>query len=259
MARRQTIRFTRYGGSMNHVSTVVSYCSLDEPFPLPIIQQASLFSNEIVIAAADHLYNGELENHDALLAAKKVFPDMRVVLYEWSDGKPPRFWHNSARWEGFLRASSDWILFLDGDEIPDGELMKKFLSEDLLLDGYGFECYWYFREPTYQATTRSQAGIMLRRKHIQYDFIFSEHERAEHRLHPELRVAEHVTLSGRPLVHHYSWTRSKDVLLRKVSSWAHRDERPWRSIIEEEFSHPFRGTEAIHGFSYAHVENQFKI
>ena len=61
------------------------------------------------------------------------------------------------------------------------------------------------------------------------------------------------------MFHHYSWVRTKAQLLKKVSSWAHKDDRNWAAFVEEEFSRPFNGTDFVHGFSYTTVKNIFTI
>ena len=64
---------------------------------------------------------------------------------------------------------------------------------------------------------------------------------------------------GTPFVHHYSWVRTKEEMLKKVENWGHKHDKNWTSLIEEEFSRPFNGTDFVHGYSYNIVENKFNI
>lgn len=249
-----------YSRSKVGVSAVVSYCSLDEYFLSALVGETRKFASEIIIVAFDHLLNGDPENFDRLQKIKNEFPEVEIVVVPWKEGMPARYWHNGARFEGALRASEPWVLFLDGDEIPDGEKVREFLDEmDTSRDGYLFGCYWYFREAQYRAKTLAQCALLLRRKHIDRDLVFAEEERRSFRNRPSLSVEENSLHRGEPVFHHFSWARPKEALLKKVSSWGHKDDRDWNALIEEEFSAPFRGSEKVHGFEYEIVPNRFNI
>src|SRR3989338_7674650 len=227
------------------VSVVIKYCWTEVPFIRQVVAQARLFSDDIIVSAYDRLFDGTPEDSGALRALED--PGVRVVVQEWSADKPPRYWHNAARWAGAQAARHDWVLFLDA-------LVGR------SHDAYSFGCYWYFREPIYRATKEFECAVLLPKRLITRDLIFSEKERWEFRRHPDIRAFEHVLgKSDFPMFHHYSWVRTKAQLLKKVSSWAHKDDRDWPALVEEEFSRPFNGTDFVHGFSYTTVKNIFTI
>jgi hypothetical protein len=242
------------------ISVAVSYCSLDAAFLEPLLREASKFSDDITVVATDHLFNGEPEDLKVFYEITSKFPSVTTFVQKWSNSRPVRHWHNASRWEGVVRTRHPWVLQLDGDEVPDGARMKEYLEQcDFAKDGYAFECYWYFRSPRFRSQTTAICGLLMPKKHLTRSFIFTESERGEFRNRADLSVEEHIVWQGKPVMHHFSWVRSKDVLLKKVSSWAHKADRDWKSIIEEEFSHPFSGTEHVHGFQYDTVENTFNI
>jgi hypothetical protein len=55
---------------------------------------------------------------------------------------------------------------------------------------------------------------------------------------------------GTPMIHHYSWVRTKEEMLQKVKSWGHRDDTDWQNLVEKEFSHNFTGTDFVPGHNY---------
>jgi hypothetical protein len=61
------------------------------------------------------------------------------------------------------------------------------------------------------------------------------------------------------MIHHYSWVRTKEEMLRKVKSWTHSGDRDWVSQVEKEFAHEFNGTDFVHGYEYNIVENKFNL
>jgi hypothetical protein len=73
-------------------------------------------------------------------------------------------------------------------------------------------------------------------------------------------VRKNFASSQDPFVHHYSWVRTEEEMMNKVSNWAHAKDRPnWRDLVKEEFSRNFNGTDFVHGYSYKLVENIFGI
>ena len=67
-----------------------------------------------------------------------------------------------------------------------------------------------------------------------------------------------TSMQKKPMIHHYSWVRAKEALLRKATCWGHRDERNWKELIEIEFSRAFSGSDFVHGYSFIEVEPYLK-
>lgn len=242
------------------ISTVISYCSLDARFLEKCIQQAGAFSKEVVVVSADHRFNGDPEDSTLLNDVKARYPLVRFIELAWSDIETSRYWHNAMRWAGKEAVSTPWVMFLDADEIPEGERMRAFLAQQPMdQDAYIFSCYWYFREATFQAKKTEHCGLLIRRDLLDEEMVYSEHERWECKQHPNLKIADMVTDHGKSLIHHYSWVRTKEEMLKKVASWGHRHDRDWVADIEKEFSGPFTGRDFVHRYKYRKVINRFDI
>jgi hypothetical protein len=70
----------------------------------------------------------------------------------------------------------------------------------------------------------------------------------------------HITgCDGQPMFHHYSWVRTKDEMLKKVSAWGHKADRDWKQLVEQEFLEPFAGIDFIHGYQYKKTDSLFDI
>jgi hypothetical protein len=73
---------------------------------------------------------------------------------------------------------------------------------------------------------------------------------------PKLNMAR---FDNQIIMHHFSWVRTKEQMLKKVESWAHKGDKHWVSLIEEEFKYSFRGRDFVHNYKFIEVENTFKI
>lgn len=111
------------------ISTVISYCSLDERFLEKCILQAGAFSKEVIVVSADHRFNGVPEDRRILDELQSRYPLVRFIELKWTPHDDARYWHNAMRWAGKEAASTPWIMFLDADEIPEGERMRAFLAQ----------------------------------------------------------------------------------------------------------------------------------
>ena len=69
----------------------------------------------------------------------------------------------------------------------------------------------------------------------------------------------HILVDGKPMIHHFSWVRTKEEMLKKVHNWGHKNDTNWIDLVEEEFSRPFSGTDFIHKYQYNIVENKFNL
>jgi hypothetical protein len=56
-----------------------------------------------------------------------------------------------------------------------------------------------------------------------------------------------------------SWVRTKEQMLKKVNSWAHKSDKHWVSLIEQEFEYSFKGRDFVHNYQYNEVSNIFNI
>lgn len=244
------------------VSVIISYCSLDRRFIVPLLRQCSLFSNDIVISAFDTLLNGSPESYTELQAAKHMYPrTVKVLCLPLLPGNPPRHYHNLARWEGARFASERHLLFLDADEIPDGAILNEVLGRDLLgrFDAADFKCHWYFRSAKLQALQTEHCGLLLDREKMTEEAMFTSDERWSYRRIAGIDYRPLVSVGGAPFFHHFSWVRTQSEMAAKVDSWGHKFDRDWNALIDKEFAGPFSGKDFVHGYQYRNVSDRFNI
>ena len=220
------------------------------------------FSDQILISLCTHRFDGTPENnqkyfdkiHDCTFV-EYAFSDRLYGTEQYIDPNSLLYhhhWHNTSRLVPtyFLDSEIEYVLFLDADEIID---TKRFMQMDWPQDACRLASYWYFRDPSFQATTWSDSIALLEKKHVNPDIL----------LHPKERTGWIKTLNGKsmvlgqdqkPLVHHYSWVRTQAEMLEKVKCWAHGFEDDWQNLIEKEMSSDFSGTDFVYGYDYKKVK-----
>ena len=247
----------------NMLSVVVNYCTNDERFIRKSLNNLLKITDDVIIPISDHFFDGSVENLQSIETLMIEYPNVRFGLYNWDNSKFPRYWHNYSRIIGTIVAKHDWILYLDSDEIVDVELFKKFLSRDInQYDSYKLACYWYFREPTYQSTKWEDSPVLVKKSLVNINPFSMYLEREQ--MHEMLDVPKQrmVTVDGLPCIHHYSWVRTKEQMIKKVLTWAHSEDtlgNNWIDLIEDEFSREFNGTDFVWKYDYNIVENKFNL
>jgi hypothetical protein len=107
----------------------------------------------------------------------------------------------------------------------------------------------------YRAKTLEDSPILARKSKLSHSLILHKDERdAIYNLVKGIKKRMIVDISNNPMVHHYSWVRTKKEMLKKVNSWGHKNDRDWNSLVEEEFSKEFQGKDFIHGYSFEKVK-----
>lgn len=244
------------------IDTVINYSSIDFRFLESNIRECLKFSDNVIIPVCDHLFDGTPEDREILNKSFDLLfisPKIKFVEYAWDKDKNAKFHHNMSRWLSLRHVKSEYVLFLDADEQINGDVMKEYLESGNYknYDVVALECYWYFREPVYRATTTEMAGVIYRTTLCEPPMIFHKEERWAYRDRgSELRVKEHETYNNQVMCNHYSWVRSKEEMLKKVKAWAHSTEKNWVQLVEDEFNRPFNGTDFIHGYQFEVVENK---
>lgn len=241
------------------IATIINYCSIDQRFIDRCIEQVRAFSAQIIVPVSSHLYNGKIEDEESLQEIRRRNSDVSFIRYEWEAEYAARYWHNYARIVGMklVEEDVDWVLFLDADEIVDTARFIGFMESGALdnYDSFDFLSYWYFRSAENRAIQTETQGTLVRKELVT---IFP-HENAEREQLWQGRFWKGANYKGVPIVHHYSWVRSKEEMLAKVTSWGHKNDRNWVELVEREFSKDFDGTDFVHGYQYKQVENQWRL
>jgi hypothetical protein len=247
------------------VDTVISYCTVDDMFIRENIRQCLFFSKDIYIIASSHFFDGTPEDETKIEALKeycKQFPNVHLIRFRWDNTKSTSYWHSYMRWVGVQQCTTEWIMFMDSDEIFEGEIASQSLQDAEFFKQYDecvFSCYWYFREPVFRAKTTEMAHKLVRASIITKKDFLSENEFGWIGFSGKYRCIHNVKYNGRPILHHFSWVRTKEEMLRKTSSWAHKNDKNWKELIEEEFSRPFNGTDFVHGYEYDIINPPFEF
>lgn len=239
---------------------IINFCSEDERFIRPSVEQARRCCAEIVVAVGDTRFDGSPEDDERIRTIAADMPDIEFVRYEVDLSRSAHDLHNQARIAGFgaLASDPDLVVFLDADEILDGAAVAEWLRTSRIprtSAAMKLKNYWYFRDPTNQALTTEDSVVVVWRHLISPELLDGPDERDSIFRGVVGRKRRRVTgRGGRVLVHHYSWVRTKEQMLKKVASWGHRDERDWSALVKAEFAGPFKGTDFVHGYEYRQVE-----
>jgi len=244
------------------IAALINYCTNDYRFIKRVIDNIVPFTSQIIVPVCDHYFTGEEENRELLEKTYTENPSAQFIEYEWDSKHNTRYWSNMSRLIGAhqLNDDIDWILFLDADEVIDTEMFIDFLKNTPLnLMSYKFLGYYYFREPIYQAIQKEDCSVLCKREFVNTDVFHTYHERGQYSEILNVPKKENVIYNGLPMIHHYSWVRTKEQMLKKVQTWWHKDDRNWKELVEKEFSHPFDGTDFVHGYQYITVENKYNL
>ncbi|MFH1429277.1 MAG: glycosyltransferase [Candidatus Margulisiibacteriota bacterium] len=247
-------------------STVISFSSLDEPFIDACVDGVLPASGKVVCVTYDKLFDGQ----DISGVIEKIKARNSHKTVEWivlplppnRGGDTNRFYHNNLRHAGFeaVKNTADFTLFLDGDEVAEPDKLLAWKNEcRTRANSIRLACYWYFREPVFRSKTTEETPIMVRNSRFQKELnkdtellINHPRERGGYEFKPLVYVKE-------VMFHHYSWVRTKEEMQKKVRNWGHRNQKDWESLVEDEFSREFNGTDFVHGYEYETVENTFGI
>lgn len=240
---------------MHSIGTIISYCTNDYRFIGKCIEEAKKFSSQIIIPVCDHFFDGTLENRhllehtyaqhaDCQFIEFSYLPDRLYSQYHTLSPKDPDwaiFWAATTRYVGFhyLKPDVDTVLFLDSDEIVEGEEFLRWLAsgETGPYEAFRLGAYLYALRPTFRAKKAVNLPLLVGKKAFAPLTLLNGLERiGAYQSHLGPKREEVVGLTGRPMVHHYSWVRTKEECLWKTRTWSHRHEENWPALIEEAFS-----------------------
>jgi len=260
--------------NLSNLVFIITYCSLHHHLIHALIRECSKVSNKIMVVVGSHLWDNSLEDDSKILEIAKIHPHVQIYKFDSSCIDLEYKDHNGnkistkSRIVGFKKAmmkfdNTDWFFFLDSDEIPEGERLKKFLLNNKIDDekNYMFSTYWYFREPIYQSLSIEQNPLLLHINNIKDIYLESSNERMSYLdINFENKTILYVSDNETPLFHHYSWVMNKDLMIKKVKYTFTKDiQQKYLKLVEEEFSKPFSMKDFIHKYDYKIVENLFNL
>ena len=126
------------------------------------------FSEEVLVPVCDHFFDGVPENQELIQRTFKEVKGATFLGWKFDHLKavdtPIRYWNNLARLVAFNHRSvdTDFILFLDADEIVDTERFIQFFDSSICkaVDSMLLGQYFYFREPIYRAKTWEDLSLI---------------------------------------------------------------------------------------------------
>lgn len=245
-----------------NLSIIINYCTSDERFIRTCLNQALKVTTNIIVPISDHLFDGTPENIESINKLAQEYPQINFILFEWDNFQQPRYWHNMARIIGVnaLNEDIEWVLFLDSDEIIDDKIFNNFINHSKFgdFDSYKLANYWYFREPIYQAEQLEDSAVLIKNELININpYLDIEREQMWELLNTNKKIRK--LIFEKPMIHHYSWVRTKEQMLQKVKSWGHKYDKDWNSLIEEEFSRDFNGKCFVNNYDFKTVKNKFNL
>lgn len=262
------------------VSVVINYCSNEKIFIDALLIQCLKFSDDIVVSYGSHLYDGSPEDINHINEYIKKYNTVKFVEYNVDinldlmkqkgvNKRPIAYLHNLARWIGICslkdKGKGTWVYIIDCDEIPEGDNVKKWLSETILDKKYCYKManYWYFKSPQNQALTIEDSVLLIHSDYLTSDNIFGDMERDY--LIPASKCIlkrQIMGLNNKPLFHHFSWYRSKKGLKHKISSWGHKNDIFKDIDTDLLIDYIYKDdnvNDIIHRYEYNKVDNIFNI
>ena len=255
------------------IGVIINYCSNEHMFIRHTLKECSKFSEHIFVSYGSHLYDGSPETLDETLI--QDFPRVKFIEYtvdihtphdklEGVVRRPTAYWCNLARWQGVqaMPLNIQWMLFIDADEVPEGDRFKQWLDKTDLDNNslYKLANYWYFKEPTNQSQTWEDSVLMVPRKHLTRSSVFHDDERDGILKVTQLKQNRLVVGNdSAPMFHHYSWVRSRDGLIKKIKTWAHRDDIFSGANAEAIVDHIYRNDDVndiVHNYKYNKVSSR---
>jgi hypothetical protein len=275
------------------VDVVVLGCLDDAAFIIPCLRQCLEFARRVCLALgtyrwnlqtaeepAEHLYR--LKGVCEAATAKRVLVEIYDPRAAPGIAQKHGMRKNAMMPEAFARDAAtqrlasaatkgnedhaDYVLYLDVDEIVEGGRMAEWISELLTTtstmrwSSYKLASWWYWREPTLRAVNHLEdSPVLLRRDRCVPEVLYNDGGRTGF-VDPADSRRMVKGVDGKPMVHHYSWVRTQEQMLKKVKDWGHRDDSDnWVAKVHEEFSRGFNGTDFLKGLTYERVPDCFGL
>jgi hypothetical protein len=244
------------------LSVVVLYCSQEQDLIDSVLEPLTKVSTDIVVVSLSHFFNGE---EDTMVVSKlqelKQKFNVKPVFMNWKyiPGAPQNFWPKELRLYGYgaTDPKSEWVMFVDSDEIlrnPDSFSQWLAIQNPKEEKSFKLSNYWYFMSPKRRSKVLEDSVVLIPRSTLRYEMFRTQGvgEREALVQNPVRMVKD---LQGQVMFDHYSWVRSKEILLQKVVTWGHRQDRDWVSAVNKAVNEdPLTTADFVHGFEYDILE-----
>lgn len=237
---------------MKNIDVVIPFCTYDSRYINRVIDGVKNISENIYVTYCTNLFNGDPENMDLIDSIVSENKDCNFIKFNFNPSKDGCWHNNNARWIASQKCKSEYILYIDADEVFEPDKIKLWINNrDNFSDVTTFATYWYFRSEKYQAKSYEDSPLMVNKNFVNEQTIFHGLERGVYKyINSNDKEFSILGLDGKPMCHHYSWALNKDEMLAKVKNWSHSQDKNWTAMVEEEFSRDFNGTDFVHGYEY---------
>lgn len=234
------------------LATCISFCTYDYRFLRKNIEEVSHFSDQIIVTASTHFFDGRPENQELLEHCFAEHPDVLFVQFAYrpdtvytpyrtsspAEGDWGLYWHSIARMVAvpFIEEAIETVLFLDSDEICEGIRFKERLEAQgkSPFNAIRLGCIPYGVLPSQRGKGVNQVlPLLVPKRELRPLSMIQPGDR----MGIFRAIDEPKSIDERPsCIHHYSWVRPRAELERKVESWGHRSDKNWKEILEKCFS-----------------------
>lgn len=243
---------------MQRIGIVIVASSDDIQFMEPLLRQLYLFTRDVVVVFGTHFWDMKHPEDTRKIEVffSTYFPNQKYIYYSVSGearnidphsclvSNKDMYWEACARWTGYQQINKNHcthVIFLDGDEIINGTTfkswMRKFPYEPYV--AIKFANYWYWREPILRAKDIIEDSVvMLSTDIINPELVYNSGARTHmYDAACGLKVRQMLGMDNLPMIHHYSWVRTKEQMLRKVMCWGHRSDcNNYVQLVHDEFT-----------------------
>ena len=173
------------------IAVIVNFCTNEKRFLKECLEQALLFSPQVIVSVCDHFFDGVPENRPLLEEIYAAFPECHFVEYPYIPNLIPKrvfksvdvshLWHSLSRLVayGVVDDQMESVLFLDADEVPDGRRFLHWLecSDYQLHTVLKMANYWYFRHPTLRAEKWEDSIVLAQKNSLVPHLLLHQDER----------------------------------------------------------------------------------
>src|ERR1700748_1145556 len=250
------------------ITTIINMCSGDRNFIIEHIEAIKDISDEIRIPYSTHLYSGLPDDMEKMQLVKNACSKYNIKFIEFGEVKTSPLGQNTARWIGSQDLKTDYVLYMDADELFEKEKINNWINNFNYndYDAINFQIHFYSMNSKHRACLNEEetkhyignrdggtlfargekAGMLVKTNLITYQRIMHgvASERWSFIADPTVNTKlEHVlALDGSIMLHHYAYVRSKDEMKRKILGSFHINDKPWTKwteLIDDNFDPNF--------------------